>query len=167
MNPDKTLNRLSGPVNLLDALFEILKTHEQSLWLLGLTSAVLFVGTALLVPLLIVVLPESYFARHHGRHEFSRRHPIVSVVFFICRNAVGAALLLAGIIMLFTPGQGLLTILVALALIDFPGKHALLERMIRNPRVFDAANRIRRWAGKPEFIRARPDADHQKSAERG
>jgi MFS family permease len=150
---------------LLDSLFEILKTHEQTLWLLGLASAVLFIGTALLVPLLIMLLPEGYFARQHGRHEFSRRHPIVTVVIFICRNAVGAALLVAGIIMLFTPGQGLLTILVALALVDFPGKHALLGRMTRNPRLFDAANGIRRWAGKPEFIRTRPDADRQGSAE--
>jgi MFS family permease len=150
---------------LLDAFFELLRTHEQALWLLGLVSAVLFFATALLVPLLIMLLPEGYFARRHGRHEFSRRHPIVIVVLFVCRNAVGAALLVAGIIMLFTPGQGLLTILVALALVDFPGKHALLERMIRNPRVFAAANGIRRWAGKPEFIRARPDADQQESAE--
>ncbi len=150
---------------MLDAFFDFLTTHEQALWLLGLVSAVLFVGTALLVPLLIMLLPEGYFARQHGRHEFSNRHPIVSVVFFICRNAVGTALLVAGIVMLFTPGQGLLTILVALAVVDFPGKYALLERMIRNPRVFDAANHIRRWAGKPEFIRARPDADRQESAE--
>jgi len=144
---------------LLDAFFEFLTTHEQALWLLGLVSAVLFVATALLVPLLIMVLPEGYFARRHGRHGFSRRHPVVGVVFFIFRNAVGAALLVAGIIMLFTPGQGLLTILVALALIDFPGKHALLEKLIRNPRVFAAANRIRRWGGKSEFIRSRPEAD--------
>ncbi len=138
---------------MIDAIFEALKTHEPLFWFLGLGSIVLFVVTALLIPWLIIVLPKDFFAQLPAK-PFSGRHPVVAFLIVILRNVVGAVLLLAGIIMLFTPGQGLLTILIALALIDFPGKHALLMRMISNPRLLGAANGIRRWAGKAEFLPA-------------
>jgi len=143
---------------LIEAIFEALKTHEQLFWLLGLGSVVLLVGTALLIPWLIIILPADFFSRTPVK-AFSGRHPVVAFVLIIARNVLGAVLLIAGIIMLFIPGQGLLTILIALALIDFPGKHTLLRRMMDNPRVRDAANGIRRWAGKPEFLPAGSDTD--------
>lgn len=138
---------------MIDPILEAFKTHQHLFWFLGLGSIVLFVATALLIPWLIVLLPKDFFAQLPAK-PFSGRHPVVAFLIIIFRNVVGAVLLPAGIIMLFTPGQGLLTILIALALIDFPGKHALLMRMISNPRLFGAANRIRRWAGKAEFLPA-------------
>ncbi|HSS65681.1 MAG TPA: PGPGW domain-containing protein [Gammaproteobacteria bacterium] len=141
---------------MIETIFQTLKTHEQLFWLLGLGSFVLLVGTALLIPWLIILLPVDFFARIPAR-SFSGRHPVVAFLLIVLRNVVGAALLLAGIIMLFIPGQGLLTILIAIALIDFPGKHSLLLKMTSNPRMLNAANGIRRWAGKPEFPPARSD----------
>ena len=138
---------------MLDAVFEVLKTHEQLFWLLGLGSLALLVGTALLIPWLLIVLPPDFFARLPAR-PFQGRHPVIAILLIIFRNFLGAVLLAAGIVMLFIPGQGLLTILIGLALIDFPGKHTLLMRLFSNPRVFNPANRIRRWAGKPEFVPA-------------
>ncbi len=141
---------------MLDSVFEVLRTHEQLFWLLGLGSLALLVGTALLIPWLIILLPADFFARLPAR-PFQGRHPVIAILLIIFRNALGAVLLAAGIIMLFTPGQGLLTILIGLALIDFPGKHTLLMRLFSNPRVFNPANRIRRWAGKPDFVPAAPE----------
>ncbi len=155
---------------MIDVVFEVLKTHEQLFWLLGLGSIALLIGSALLIPWLIIALPAEFFARLPSK-PFKGRHPVIAVLLIILRNLLGAVLLVAGIIMLFVPGQGLLTILIAIALIDFPGKHALLLRLISNPRVFGAANGIRRWAGKPEFLApslepsaespARPSAPHR------
>lgn len=136
---------------MIDVVFEVLKTHEQLFWLLGLGSIALLVGSALLIPWLIIALPADFFARLPAK-PFRGRHPVIAVLLIILRNLLGAVLLVAGIIMLFVPGQGLLTILIAIALIDFPGKHTLLLRLFSNPRVFGAANGIRRWAEKPEFI---------------
>jgi hypothetical protein len=141
---------------LIQTISEALKANEQLFWLLGLGSIGLLVGTALLIPWLIIVLPRDFFSRAPGS-AFRGRHPVVALVLIVVRNVVGAALLVAGTIMLFTPGQGLLTILIALALIDFPGKHTLLLRLINNPRVREGANGIRRWAGKPEFLSAASD----------
>lgn len=150
---------------MLDTILEILKAHEQLFWLLGLGSIVMFVGSAVLIPYAIILLPVDFFARIPEK-PFTRRHPLAAFLLIIFRNALGGVLLVAGIIMLFVPGQGLLTILIGLALIDFPGKHTLLLRMVSNPRVYEATNGIRRWAGKPEFLAVNPRADGGRSSER-
>ena len=43
------------------------------------------------------------------------------------RNAVGLVLVTAGLAMLVLPGQGIITLLVGIILMDFPGKHRLVE----------------------------------------
>lgn len=149
---------------MLDTILEILKAHEHLLWLLGFGSIALFLGSAVLIPYAIILLPEDFFARM-AEKPFTRRHPVVAFLLIIFRNALGGVLLIAGFIMLFVPGQGLLTILLGLALIDFPGKHTLLLRMISNPRVYEAANGIRRWAGKPKFIAVNPPPGGGRSSE--
>jgi hypothetical protein len=66
----------------------------------------------------------------------------------VIKNLVGVALLLAGLVMLVTPGQGLLTIVVGLTLLSFPGK-ARLERWIATrPAVWRAINWMRQRAGR-------------------
>jgi hypothetical protein len=47
------------------------------------------------------------------------------------------------------PGQGLLTILIALILLDFPGKRSLERRIIARPKVLRAVNGLRTKAGRP------------------
>ena len=51
--------------------------------------------------------------------------------------------------MLFIPGQGLLTILMGLALLDFPGKRAAELRLIRYAPVNKSIDWIRRKSNKP------------------
>ena len=60
----------------------------------------------------------------------------------------GFALILAGVAMLVLPGQGILTILMGVALANFPGKFTLERRLVRQPAVGRALNRIREIAGK-------------------
>ena len=51
------------------------------------------------------------------------------------RNLYGSLLILAGIVMLFLPGQGILTILFGFLLLDFPGKRGLWRRMLAHPKI--------------------------------
>ncbi len=137
---------------MFDTILEIFSTHEHLLWWLGLGSLALLVGTALLIPWLIVLLPADFFARKlDPKTTAGEPRRVLALVLAVLRNLVGIVLFVAGVIMLFVPGQGLLTILVAVALVDFPGKNALLLRLVNSPRILNAANGIRRWAGKPEF----------------
>jgi hypothetical protein len=65
------------------------------------------------------------------------------------KNVVGIVLLMAGIVMLFTPGQGILTILLGLSFVDFPGKRGLERRIVGNPVVLDKINSLRARANRP------------------
>jgi hypothetical protein len=60
--------------------------------------------------------------------------------------ALGLVLSIPGI-----PGQGFLTILIGLTLVDFPGKRKLEIRIMRNHTVRAGANAIRRRFGKAPF----------------
>ena len=74
----------------------------------------------------------------------------------LLRNAVGLLLLLLGVAMLVLPGQGLLTILAALSLMDFRGKRRLECRLMLHPRVFAAINRFRLRSGQPRLLSPGP-----------
>ena len=138
---------------LVDAVANLVDQHSELLWVVGIASVALLAGTALLVPLIIILLPEDIFIREPPPWRKRRdRRLILHLISATVRNLIGLCLLVAGILMLFTPGQGVLTIVLALVLIDFPGKRALVDRAARNPRVMAAANRVRRWAGKRDFL---------------
>ncbi len=115
---------------------------------LGVLSAVLFVVSVVALPWLIARLPMDYFhpksleARRRSLHD---RHPL----YVIGRNLFGLLLILCGILMLFLPGQGLLTIIVGLVLAEFPGKDRVERAIVSAPPVLRAMNAIRRRAGRP------------------
>jgi len=121
--------------------------------LLGLLSIVTFVGSLIAVPWIIARLDREFFIRHRQRVEKRRQqHPALTFLAAVVRNLAGLLLLIAGIAMLVLPGQGVLTMLIGLSLMDFPGKHWLLERAVANRKVQHALNWLRRKEGKEEFI---------------
>jgi len=58
-------------------------------------------------------------------------------------------LVIAGIIMLIGPGQGILTILIGLILMDIPGKRPLEARIIKKPTILAVVNSLRGRYDKP------------------
>jgi len=70
----------------------------------------------------------------------------------VLKNVLGFVFIAAGIVMLFLPGQGILTILIGLTLVSFPRKRALEISLIRRPSVLRAVNWIRRRSGKEPII---------------
>jgi hypothetical protein len=63
---------------------------------------------------------------------------------------------LAGFAMLFLPGQGLLTILIGVSLMDFPKKRVLEAKMVGQPTLLGVINSMRHKFGKPPLTMA-PD----------
>lgn len=115
-------------------------------------SLAIILGAALslaAVGWLLVRLPEDYFAkeRHPLRDTASR--PLLRLL----KNLLGLVLFLLGVVLSLpgVPGQGLLTILVALFLLDFPGKYRLERAIISRGPVLRAANRLRGSFGRPPF----------------
>jgi hypothetical protein len=117
-------------------------------WLGGLGIGSL-VFTALLVPVLVVRLPADHFvaSSEHGneRRTFGR------LLLRIGKNLLGVVFVLAGIAMLVLPGQGLLTILMGLLLVEFPGKRRLELALVRRPAIRSFLDRMRARKGKPPF----------------
>jgi Putative transmembrane protein (PGPGW) len=66
---------------------------------------------------------------------------------WLLRNAVGLVLLLLGLLMLVLPGQGLLTIVAALAVMDFRSKRRLEHWLLLQPKVFALVNHLRLRSG--------------------
>lgn len=94
-------------------------------------------------------LPVDYLLTHPAQRPRSR-------LLQLLRNGAGLILLLLGVAMLLLPGQGLLTILAALSLMDFRGKRRLEARLMLHPRVFAAINRFRLRSGQPRLLSPAP-----------
>lgn len=118
-------------------------------------AVLLFVGTTLLtlfVGLFVVVrLPPDYFVVPRRARP---RRALVHAALVVLKNLAGLALVGVGIALSVpgVPGQGLLTILVGVLLIDFPGKFRLEQRLIGRPRILAALNRIRTRRGRPPLL---------------
>ena len=136
-----------------------MREYQSLLEWLGGLSLLMFVVTLVVFPLVVIFLPEDYFVRHERDPAYQKRqHPAVWLSLTVLKNILGAVLILAGLAMLLLPGQGILTILIGLTLVNFPGKYALERRLVSRPSVARTLNRIRKAAGRtnlklPEKIR--------------
>ena len=130
-------------------MIDWIQTHETILWWLAAASAVTFVATLVVVPWLVVRIPEDYFRdpRHH-RMPWADQHAVVRVILLIGKNLLACLLLVAGVAMLLLPGQGILTILVGVLLLNFPGKYQLERWLIRRRPVLRSVNWLRRRSGR-------------------
>lgn len=115
---------------------------------IGLGSLAGFLLGMAAAAIILVKLPADYFQRHLAEHR-QYEHPARHWTWVVARNVLGVVLLVAGIAMLVLPGQGVLTVVLGLMLIDFPGKRALLRKLLTNARFLGAANRFRARFGKP------------------
>ena len=116
----------------------------------GVVSLATFVVSALALPWLLTRLPADYFIETtRAMHPPWPRHRTLYWTWRLLKNLLGAVLLLAGFVMLVTPGQGMLTILAGLWLMDFPGKRRCERNLIGRPSVLASINWIRQKAGRP------------------
>lgn len=132
----------------MQRLFTFIEAHQESIaWVSG-ASALMFVGSLLLVPWLVARAPEDVFVRQ-GKPQRTG----LAMLGMVLRNLAGAVLLVMGILMLILPGQGLLTLVVALLLLDLPGKRRLVRRIVRRKSIWRGLAYLRKRAKKPPFER--------------
>jgi SHS2 domain-containing protein len=124
-----------------------LKDH---VWWLGAVSFVTVLLSVILLPLLVTRMPADYFVAPPQPGSWRQRHPLLRIAIHAGKNALGYVLFAIGIVFLALPvGQGILTLLAALALVDFPGKRRLELRLVRMPKVLAAVSWLRSRAGRP------------------
>jgi len=137
-----------------------LRAHEGLFgWVIGLSIAMVVISV-LAVGWVIVRVPADYFSREHpGGGAWAHRHPVIRIALIIAKNLLGLVLVAAGILMLVLPGQGVLTIVAGLFLLDVPGKHRMVMWIVRRPAVLNSMNWIRERAGRePLVVGAMPPA---------
>ena len=131
----------------------MLQEYQHAIGSIAAVSALIFAGSILLVPWLVVRIPEDYFATaRRPKTLFADEHPLLRWTGLILKNFLGVVLMLAGIAMLLLPGQGLLTIAIGLLLLDFPGKHNLERQIVRMSPVLKSINWLRRRAKVPPLV---------------
>ncbi|HKC94864.1 MAG TPA: PGPGW domain-containing protein [Nitrospira sp.] len=128
---------------------------EMLIWLTAL-SMVFFVGTLIAIPFILVRLPADYFDIRVPRTWMEDHHPVLRLFGHIVKNVVGAIFVFAGFLMLFLPGQGVLTMLIGISMLDFPGKRKIEATLIGQPTVLNVINSMRQKFNKPP-LRLAPD----------
>jgi hypothetical protein len=143
---------------LLSTVQEFIST-DTLIWLTAL-SVVFFIGTLIAIPFILVRLPANYFDVRVPRPWMQDHHPILRVVGHVIKNVFGAVFLFAGFLMLFLPGQGVLTMIIGISMLDFPGKRNIEAKLIGQPTVLSVINSLRQKRGKPPLVLA-PEHDPQ------
>jgi hypothetical protein len=134
-------------------VFHWIDAHKAWFGWLAVISAATIAASALLIPWFVARLPTDYFSRDESPTPWANAHPVSRVLLLLLKNVVGLVLVALGVLMLVLPGQGILTILAGIALIDFPGRHRLVRWIVARETVMSALNWVRRRAKQPEFSR--------------
>jgi hypothetical protein len=136
------------------ALMELNLDWPRLCWAFGLFVVASF-GSIVPVLIVLVRLPCTHFQSDQPCPDpsgcgIAGRYWLLKVL----KNLLGVVLVGIGIILSLPgiPGQGLLTILVGLLLIDIPGKHRLEKKLVARPAILRSINRVRSYFGKPPLI---------------
>ncbi len=131
-------------------MLDWIEEHRTILFWLTVASVVVFVASLIIVPAVVVRIPDDYFLhRKRAPGPWARRHPALRITLRIAKNALGVVLIVVGIAMLVLPGQGLLTVLIGVLLLDFPGKYRVEKWVISRGRILRSINWLRKRSGRP------------------
>ncbi len=123
--------------------------------LLGvLLFIVTFAISLAIVSFIMVKIPADYFRRDHSPEFLAGRHPAIRILGIVGKNVLGVLLVALGVVMSVpgVPGQGILTILLGIMLLDFPGRRRLEHKLVSRPQVYKTINKLRHRFGKPSLV---------------
>ena len=135
-------------------MVEFIHTHDTVIWWLAVASIITFIVTLIVVPMLVVRITSDYFShREHSKtSSYSDQHPVVKGILLTGKNVLGYVFIMIGIVMLFIPGQGILTIVAGLTLMNFPGKYRLGRWLVVRRPVLRSINWLRQRSKRNPLI---------------
>jgi hypothetical protein len=125
---------------------------------LGVGAGVVAAAVSLVaVGYVLARLPADYFVNPDARLPIDR-HPVLKVLAVVARNLLGYFLIALGVALSLpgVPGQGLLTILMGVMLIDVPGKFRLERWLVTRRAVLAGVNKLRAKFGRPPLLTGWP-----------
>ncbi|MFP4168253.1 MAG: PGPGW domain-containing protein [Desulfonatronovibrionaceae bacterium] len=128
--------------------------HAAASLSLAGVSLLMFLAALIVIPWAVVRLPADYFSGERRPESFlgRRRFPVLWLLLQVVKNLAGAVLVAAGVAMLLLPGQGVLTILVGMMLMNFPGKFRLERWIVSRGPTLRIINYLRFRRGKPPLV---------------
>ncbi len=108
----------------------------------------------LAIGIVMVKIPTDYFSLNYKQHFMPDKPWMVRWGALIIKNIFGILLIVLGLLLSLpgVPGQGILTILLGLIMIDIPGKRPLEAKIIKRPTILSAVNKLRKRYDKPPLI---------------
>ena len=108
-----------------------------------------FLASAAAVAFVLCRLPVDYLRCDVGFVDHERPRWQRLLLKFL-KNAIGVLLVLIGVVLSLpgVPGQGLLTILIGVIMLDLPGKQRFERRLMTKPAMFAAVNAVRARFGR-------------------
>ena len=106
------------------------------------------------IAIVMVKIPPNYFSTHYERDFLPDSSWLVRWGAVILKNVFGVFLILLGIVLSLpgVPGQGILTILLGIIMLDIPGKRPIEAKIIQRPAVLAAINKLRARYNKPPLV---------------
>ncbi|NLX57095.1 MAG: hypothetical protein GXY58_18460 [Planctomycetaceae bacterium] len=113
-----------------------------------------FAVSIVAITVLLVHLPSTYFLDSHQRELWIDRHRVIRWTGIVLKNLLGLFLVLLGGVLSVPgiPGQGLLTVVIGLVLLDFPGKRRLEQSILSRPGLRVRVNRLRARFGREPLV---------------
>ncbi|MBN2569117.1 MAG: hypothetical protein JXB42_06770 [Deltaproteobacteria bacterium] len=134
-------------------IMDWLKAHSGLMWILSVISLVVFLGTLAIIPYFIVRIPEDYLVRERSEDiTGATKKRTMRFLCMILKNLLGILLVITGFFMFFIPGQGVITMVIGIMLMNFPGKRSMSTAIIRQPTILKSLNWTRAKALRPPLI---------------
>jgi hypothetical protein len=134
-------------------IVEWLSVNESVLWWVAASSVLVLLASVVIIPWLIVRIPADYFVGgEERRSSLAGYHPLLVSLLRMLRNVLASIFVAVGVVLLFLPGQGLLTLFLGVIIADFPGKHRAVNWLVTQHSVHGPINWLRKRAGKKPLI---------------
>jgi hypothetical protein len=144
-------------MNFINSFIQWFADHPEVLIGMGISSIFIFSISILGISWFVAQIPEDYFLLSKRQtSKWQQQKPILRFVVVVAKNILGLSLIIGGLLMLVLPGQGLLTIVTGLLLVNYPGKYKLEQKIVLMPSIYKALNWIRFKAKKPPLQRKSP-----------
>ena len=141
-------------MDVINSFFAWFSNNPEILIGLGISSIFIFIISIIGISWFVAQIPEDYFLSAKRKPaKWIERKPILRLLILFGKNIVGLSLIFGGLLMIVLPGQGLLTIITGLLLINYPGKYRLEQKLAGKPSIFRTLNWIRIKANKPPLKR--------------
>jgi hypothetical protein len=150
---------------MLKEFYNIISTYLVGIvdfdYIFVILLATIFASIAYLMAITYIItqMDSQYFIRKESpvgiandKKQLTSMNRSIIYVISIVKVMIGIVLIVSGIVMLVLPGQGIITLLIGLSLVPFPGKNKVEKNLLARKSVQHSLNWIRVKANKDPFI---------------